>query len=147
MTEVIKTKTAIHQVRGMLWKYRGLYLCLWMFLGCAVPIGWLAYQVFGPRPAFVISKQTTRFTEPLRADGYLDFPQLLKDRYSASNESPAETLMMQVRDTVSGWDPIKKPDCAVGVYGACEHALNVGNSVNEKSGLDPFDLAMQIESQ
>lgn len=147
IAEAADSASILTKHRRPLWKYRGFWLCLWVFLGLAVPLGWLALRLFGARPAFVISKQTTRLTEPLRADGYLDFPRLVKERYSLSAESSAESFMMQVRVTGSGWDSIEKPDFAVGVFGACRHALNVDDATNEESGLDAFALSQHIESQ
>ena len=126
---------------------RRLMLCLWMLIGLGIPMSWLAFQIFGARPAFVISSETTRYTEPLTDDGYLDFPRLLKDGYSLSDESPADSLMMQVRNTESSWDPVEKPEHAVGVYGACEQALGGDQQNSDEQQLDPFELTLRIENQ
>ena len=40
------------------------------------------YQLFGPSPAIVVSKETTYITEPLRKDGYPDYIRYINDKLS-----------------------------------------------------------------
>jgi hypothetical protein len=44
---------------------------------------WLLYQVFGPSPRIVVSKQTTYLTEPLDRRGLPDYEKYVLDRYRA----------------------------------------------------------------
>ena len=123
------------KVREQLRRRRRALLCLWILIDLGVPIGWLALKLFGARPDFVFSKDTTRFTQALRSDGYLNFPRLVKDGYPLSDESPADSSMMQVENTSCGWDAVQNPDHPVSVYEACIHALG-GDEQVERSAYD-----------
>jgi hypothetical protein len=74
--------------RSVLWWIAGLFLLL---------VAFFFYQLFGPNPRIVVSKQTTFITEPLRPDGLPDYEQyvlnLLRDGVTPENN--AVTLMWQ----------------------------------------------------
>ncbi len=47
---------------------------LWVLAAFVLLCGfWFCYQLFGPNPTIVVSKETTFITEPLRADGLPDY--------------------------------------------------------------------------
>src|SRR5688572_29268520 len=57
----------------------------------------LFYQLFGPNPRIVVSKQTTFITEPLGPDGLPDYEQYVLNRLrdGVTPENNAVTLMWQ----------------------------------------------------
>jgi hypothetical protein len=74
--------------RSVLWWIAGLFLLL---------VAFFFYQLFGPNPRIVVSKQTTFITQPLGADGLPDYEQHLLNmlRDGVTPENNAVTLLFQ----------------------------------------------------
>jgi hypothetical protein len=72
--------------RSVLWWIAGLFLLLVVFF---------VYQLFGPNPRIVVSKQTTFITEPLGPNGLPDYEQYVLNmlRDGVTSENNAVTLM------------------------------------------------------
>ncbi|HEX2474099.1 MAG TPA: hypothetical protein VHK01_05110 [Lacipirellulaceae bacterium] len=74
--------------RNVLWWIAGLFLLLLLLF---------FYQLFGPNPRIVVSKQTTFITEPLGSDGLPNYEQYLLNmlRDGVTPENNAVTLLWQ----------------------------------------------------
>ncbi len=74
--------------RSILWWIAGLFLLLVVFF---------VYQLFGPNPRIIVSKQTTFITEPLGPDGLPDYEQYVRNlsRDGVTPENNAVALMWQ----------------------------------------------------
>lgn len=59
--------------------------------------GWFAWQLFGPTPAIIVSRETTYITAPLRPDGLPDYEAYLleKMRAGVTPENNAAVLLWQ----------------------------------------------------
>jgi hypothetical protein len=72
---------------------------VWWYLAgaAAVIFGLFFYQLFGPNPAIVVSKETTYITEPLRADGLPDYEKYILERLreGVTPENNAAVLLLQ----------------------------------------------------
>src|SRR6188768_2819914 len=74
---------------GILWWIGGCFLLLFcLFL----------YQLFGPNPPIVVSKQTTYITEPLTENGLPDYEAYYRDEFrkGVTPENNAAVLLFQV---------------------------------------------------
>jgi hypothetical protein len=70
----------------------------WFVIGAAVLlIGFFLFQLFGPSPAIVVSKETTYITGPLGPDGLPDYEQYLLERLrdGVTPENNAAVLLMR----------------------------------------------------
>lgn len=63
----------------------------------ALHIAWFAWQLFGPDPPIVVSRETTYLTAPLRADGLPDYERYIleKMRAGVTPENNAAVLLLQ----------------------------------------------------
>ncbi len=70
----------------------------WFALAAVVFVAWFLWQLFGPTPPIVVSKQTTYITAPLRPDGLPDYRKYLDDklRESVTRDNNDAVLMWQV---------------------------------------------------
>ena len=75
-------------------KFRVLWILAALFLLFGV---WFCYQLFGPNPAIVVSKETTFITEPLGEDGLPDYEAYLLQQGSegVTPENNAAVLIWQ----------------------------------------------------
>jgi hypothetical protein len=71
----------------------------WWWIGGAVVLflAWFLYQLFGPSPAIIISKETTYITAPLRPDGLPDYEKYVLELYrdGVTPENNAAVLLWQ----------------------------------------------------
>ncbi len=77
---------------------RRKFRILWILAALALLFGvWFCYQLFGPNPAIVVSKQTTFITEPLGEDGLPDYEAYLLQQGSegVTPENNAAVLIWQ----------------------------------------------------
>ena len=70
---------------------------LWLCCVLVVILLLFLWAIVGPDPAIVVSKQTTRITEPLRANGMPDYLEWLrrKQRQGVTPENNAAVLVWQ----------------------------------------------------
>ena len=66
-------------------------------MSVALFIGWFAWQLFGPDPPIIVSKETTYLTAPLRADGLPDYEKYVLEKYreGVTPENNAAVLLLQ----------------------------------------------------
>jgi len=56
---------------------------VWRWLGATALLflAWLCWQLFGPNPPIIVSRETTYITEPLGPDGLPDYRQYVREKY------------------------------------------------------------------
>jgi len=69
----------------------------WLAAAFVLFVVWFCWQLFGPNPPIVVSKQTTYITAPLRPDGLPDYQKYVRDklREGVTPENNAAVLMWQ----------------------------------------------------
>jgi hypothetical protein len=69
----------------------------WIGLAAILFVAWLCWQLFGPNPPIIVSRETTYITKPLGPDGLPDYKQYLLDNYHAgvTAENNATVLLWQ----------------------------------------------------
>ena len=82
----------------------------WIVAVILLLLALFAYQLLGPNPPIVVSKQTTYITAPLRPDGLPDYVQYLRDqlREGVTPENNAAVLMWQVMGPGTGSDALRR---------------------------------------
>jgi len=72
---------------------------VWRWVGLAVLLflAWFCWQLLGPNPPIIVSRETTYITEPLGSDGLPDYKQYLLDKYreGVTPENNAAVLLLQ----------------------------------------------------
>ncbi|MEX2172274.1 MAG: hypothetical protein WD851_23340 [Pirellulales bacterium] len=66
-------------------------------MSVALFFGWFAWQLFGPDPPIIVSRETTYLTAPLRADGLPDYEKYVLEKYreGVTPENNAAVLLLQ----------------------------------------------------
>jgi len=87
-------------------RWRSLkYRIGWTIAGIVIPVLYLAWHIFAWPEPIRISYETTRLTEPLTADGYVDFLKVIRDQrkqYSDPNNEPWFVLFENEREAALG---------------------------------------------
>ncbi|MEX2092091.1 MAG: hypothetical protein WD971_05410, partial [Pirellulales bacterium] len=79
---------------------------LWLLALAALLLAWFLWQLLGPTPPIIVSKETTFITAPLRTDGLPDYIKYLRDklRDGVTAENNAAVLMWQAFGPEQGPD-------------------------------------------
>jgi len=69
----------------------------WLALAASLFVAWFCWQLFGPNPPIIISKDTTYITAPLLPNGLPDYEKYVLDKYreGVTPENNAAVLLLQ----------------------------------------------------
>ena len=91
------------------WKRKRLR---WLAAAVLLLLAWFCWQLFGPNPPIVVSRETTYITEPLLPSGRPDYRKYVEQklRDSVTPENNAAVLLWQTMGPGTSGDSLKKDE-------------------------------------
>ena len=116
----------------------------WIALGVTAFLAWFLWQLFGPNPPIIVSKETTYITAPLRPNGLPDYRHHLYDRLrdGITVDNNAAVLMWQAYGPGRGSSALKPAE-----WEHIVRELNLPHADSTAALVDPThrDMAERVE--